>query len=359
MPKPTGMPCKGMCWNFTYKCRLNSVEQGPIERDGAGEYTPRYLPMPTGDITWSWGIKPVTSSGTGWSPVTQYLGHVDGEKWRHKSPNTAGHWMQQHWSVQQISVSSSAPRPPGSLWNVECQPGGGDIMNSVDGVVHLQGEFAPLVGKLWADNLGVLVVNDIPYYRDQILLTMLTYNQRHYGPNFASAPAVKQKPKHFPVTDCFQGGDSDYNNALWGLTQMDRIGFHGLCYDNTANIHTHAILKGLGQDLTIAALVGSLATPFVSPATGGAYNTSIMDNWATRAAAAYKAAGWQMSQVANMAIMDEPLAAQFPANSPEVYMNASSSIYASRMKAEWVAYLKQQKPPVSARSPPTVPLSYA
>ena len=214
-------------------------------------------------------------------------------------------------------------------------------MNSVDGVKHLSGEFAPLIGKLWADNLGVLVVNDIPYYRDQIILTMLTFNQRHYGPNFVSAPAVKQKPKHFPITDCYFGGDSDYNNALWGLTQMDRIGFHGICYDNTANVHTHAILKGLGQDLTIGAL--GKGTPFVAPATGASYNTSIMDSWATTAAAPFKAAGWQMNQVANMGIEDEPLAAEFPANSPATYMNTSSSIYASLMRAEWQAYLKQQK----------------
>ena len=215
-------------------------------------------------------------------------------------------------------------------------------MDTPSGIlVPMKGEFRPITAKLWGSDLGMLVVNDMPLPKNESILTMLDYNIQHYGPNFASAPAVSQKPKHFPITDCYTGGDSDYNNAVWGLTQMDRIGFHGLCYDGTANKHTFAILKSLGQDLTLGAL--SKGTPFVEPGQGGTYNTSIMDGWAATAAAPYKAAGWEMSQVANMAIADEP-GWEFPGDSPSHYMNESTSIYAGRMKTEWLDFLKKQKP---------------
>ena len=120
--------------------------------------------------------------------------------------------------------------------------------------IPLTGEFQPLVGKLWGGDLGVLVINDIPWQKDIIVTTMLAFNQRMYGPSFASAPHVAQKTQHFPISDCYTGGDTDYNNAQWGLTQMDRIGFHGLCYsDDGPNVHTSQILKSLNQDLTIGA----------------------------------------------------------------------------------------------------------
>ena len=120
----------------------------------------------------------------------------------------------------------------------------------------------------------------------------------------------------------------------------------------------------------------SNGSPFVEPGTGGTFNTSILDTWATKQvlvlhatclacfatccdsapafhtapaflrlpqAAPFKAAGWDMSQVANIAIADEP-GWSFPKESPEQYMNTSTSIYAGRQRAEWVAYLKQRQP---------------
>ena len=210
--------------------------------------------------------------------------------------------------------------------------------------VPLSGTFVPLTAKLWGSDLGVLVINDIPWSRGVIVTSMLRYNQLHYGPNFASAPRVAQKPKRFPITDCYTGGDSDYNNAQWGLAQLDRIGFHGLCYDVSGpNRHISEILTTLGQDLTIGAL--SSGTPFVTPGTGGTFNTSIMAAWADKAAAPYTAGGWNTSQVASIAIADEP-GWYFPAESPEKYMNASTSIYAGRQKAEWLAFLQTQSPPL-------------
>lgn len=350
-PKPTGKPCRGMCWNFTYTCRVASIEAAPWETP-AERAQPRAVPQ---NFTWHWGKVPVTSSGTGWTPVTPFLGQVDGAKWARLYPNTGGLWFAQHWSVEHITITSVPPRPVGdtSLWNVECHLGGGDYMRTPTGArVPITGNFQPITGKLWGRNdLGVLVINTIPcptcpaVPKDNAVTTMLRYNQLHFGPNFASATAVAQKTKHFPITDCYTGGDTDYNNAQWGLTQMDRIGFHGLCYSGDGgNRHTYEILKALGQDLTIGAF--SKGTPFVEPGTGGTFNTSTMDAWADTQAAPYKAAGWDMSQVASIAIADEP-GWYFPAESPERYMNTSTSIYAARQKAEWVAYLKQQQPPLT------------
>lgn len=343
-PPPGSRPCTGMCWNFTYKCRVASVEAAPWESQEE-RARPRSVPH---NFTWSWGKVPVKSSGTGWTPVTPFLGHVDGAKWKRVYPNTGGLWFAQHWSVEHITVSSTPPRPPGdtSLWNIECQLGGGDFMDTKSGTrVRLSGDFVPITGRIWGSRLGVLVINDIPLRKNASVITMLRYNQHHYGPNFASVPPVTHKPKKFPITDCYAGGDTDYDNAQWGLAQMDRIGFHGLCYSgDRPNRHTFEILKALGQDLTIGAL--SHGTPFVEPGTGHTYNSSIMDAWAEQVAAPYKAAGWKMTQMSNLAIADEP-GWRFPADSPEKYMNTSTSIDAGRMKAEWLTYLKKQRPPLS------------
>ena len=324
-----------------YKCRVASVEAGPLTNLSQA---PRELAAPE-KLTWSWGTKPITSAGTDWTPVTPFLGHVDGVKWKRTYPNTGGLWFAKHWSVQRISVASTPPRPAGdtSLWNVECQLGGGDTMDTPSGtLVPMKGEFNLLTGKLWGSELGVLVVNDMPLPKNESILTMLGYNQQHYGANFASAPAAKQKPKRFPITDCYTGGDTDYNNALWGLTQMDRLGFHGLCYDGSANVHTHAILKSLGQDLTLGAI--STGTPYVEPGTGGTFNSSIMQGWADKVAEPYKAAGWSPKQIANFAIADEP-GWRFPSASPAVYMNATSNpLHAASMRREWEAFLQRQKP---------------
>ena len=291
-------------------------------------------------------MTPVTSNGTDWTAVTPYLGHVDGAKWKRVFPNTGGLWYAQHWSVQRINVVTTPPRPPSdtSLLNIECQLGGGDVMATKAGtLVPMTGEFQPITGKLWGGDLGMLVVNDIPFPKNESILTMLAYNKQHYGPYLAAAPAAAQKPKHFPITDCYTGGDTDYENAQWGLTQLDRLGFHGLCYDQTAHeSHTYAILKSLGQDLTIGAV--PTGTPFAEPGTGGTFNTSIMDGWAEKIAAPFKAAGWNMSQVANLAIADEPGWA-FPSASPAVFMNVTTSpLYAGKMKEEWISYLQRQKP---------------
>jgi hypothetical protein len=295
-------------------------------------------------FTWSWGTVPVTSTGTGWTPVTPFVGQVDGAKWKRMYPNSGGLWFAQHWSVQHITVTSTPPRSVNdtSLWNVECQLGGGNFMDTPSGrLVPLTGEFVPLTGKLWGSDLGVLVINDIPWQKDVIVSTMLRYNQLKYGPNFASAPAA-QKPKHFPITDCYTGGDTDYNNAQWGLTQMDRIGFHGLCYSvDGPNRHTAEILKTLNQDLTVGAI--PQGTPFVEPGTGGTFNSSNMQTWADKAAAPYNAVGWNVSRVASIAIADEP-GWYFPNASPDKFMNTSTSIYARRQKAEWLAYLQKQTP---------------
>ena len=346
VPGTSAKPCRGMCWNFTYTCRVASIEAAPWETP-AERARPRTVPA---NFTWHWGKVPVTSSGTGWTPVTPFLGQVDGAEWARLYPNTGGLWFAQHWSVEHITVTSTPPRPVNdtSLWNVECQLGGGDFMRTPTGaLVPVAGDFLPLTGKLWGRNdLGVLVINTIPcptcpaVPKSNAVTTMLRYNQQHFGPSFASAPAVTQKTKHFPITDGYTGGDTDYSNALWGLTQMDRIGFHGLCYGESDR-HSYEILKALGQNLTIGAF--SNGSPFVTPGTGGTFNTSIMDAWADKQAAPYKAAGWGISQVANIAIADEP-GWYFPTESPEKYMNTSTSIYAARQKAEWVAYLEQQQP---------------
>ena len=344
-PLPPGSkPCtSGMCWNFTYTCRVASIEQPEWDRDSPASR--QALPL---NFTWSWGTKPVTSSGTGWTPVTPFLGQVDGAKWKRQYPNSGGLWFAQHWSVQHITVTSTPPRPVNdtSLWNVECRLGGGDAMTSPTGnLIPLTGEFQPLTAKLWGNDLGVLVINDIPWQKNIIVTTMLAFNQRQYGPSFASAPGVLEKTKHFPITDCYTGGDTDYNNAQWGLTQLDRIGFHGLCYDCSGpNRPVAEILKSLGQDLTVGAI--PTGTPFAVPGTGGTFNTSVMFGWADKIAQPYRASGWNVSRVSNIAIADEP-GWYFPNSSPDKYMNTSTSIYARRVMAEWVAYLQKQTPPLT------------
>lgn len=87
-------------------------------------------------------------------------------------------------------------------------------------------------------------------------------------------------------------------------------------------------------------------TPFVEPGTGGTFNSSTMLAWADKAAAPYKAVGWSASKVSSIAIADEP-GWSFPNASPDKFMNTSSSIYAGRLKAEWLAYLQKQMPPLA------------
>ena len=315
---------------FITHYKVASIEQPEWGIPGGiigGLAQPPRAPDPSTTFSWSWGIKPVVSSGAGWTPVAPFLGQVDGAKWKRRNPNTGGLWFAQHWSVEQITVTSTPLRSPNdtSLWNVECRIGGGDAMATPSGMlVPLTGEFQPLTGKLWGSDLGVLVINDIPWQKDRIVTTMLRFNQATYGPSFAAAPAVAQKPKHFPVTDCYTGGDTDYANAQWGLAQMDRIGFHGLCYDVSGpSRHVSEILKALGQDLTIGALPNG--APFVAPGTGGTFNSSTMAKWAAKAAAPYTAAGWNLSRVASIAIADEP-GWEFPAASPERHVTLGKTV---------------------------------
>ena len=126
---------------------------------------PRELAAPE-KLTWSWGTKPITSTGTDWTPVTPFLGHVDGVKWKRTYPNTGGLWFAKHWSVQRISVASTPPRPAGdtSLWNVECA---------------LSGGYTTLAGKLYGPRLGVMATN-IQSSKDETIMTMARYNDLHY-----------------------------------------------------------------------------------------------------------------------------------------------------------------------------------
>jgi hypothetical protein len=193
------------------------------------------------------------------------------------------------------------------------------------------GDAIPLRGELFGPRLGILIWRD--ENKKPQAATMAQYNRRYWKEldgGFAIPPGTR--PKLFPITERFIGGDDDRLAWHEGISALSSAGFNAIMLPPSKPIRE--IARELGVTKTAWAVYSPPGYVF-DAAEPGKKPPQAPDEWAAQQAKAYADAGWDVKRdIAAFAMSDEP---------GWYYPAAFKYVDHPAMHARFVQYLKDQK----------------
>ena len=164
------------------------------------------------------------------------------------------------------------------------------------------GQTVPLAGELFGPNLGILLWRDEGTNAPRAA-TMAEYNRRYWKQLEGVNIPPEKRPKRFPITDRFIGGDDDRRNWREGITALTRAGFSAIMLPPSKPIR--ALLTEAGVERTAWAVYSPPGYVFPD-ALPGQPAPQDLKSWAAAQAKPYLDAGYQPTDVAAFAMSDEP-----------------------------------------------------